>query len=654
MERYFFTYDIECFPNFFSVIFKCLDTGKKFVFEISSRKNDIHNIIEFVKKIKRLIGFNSKHYDNILLMYLYREYNNLKELDAYFINISLKKISDSIIENEEHSEENRELRKKYGYNFHFLSIDLFLYWSKMLRLSKKLSLKSIAINIGWHKIQELPLKPNLDVPVDLMDEVLLYNENDVNVTEAIFNKMKSDVNLRFAAHKKYGFKLEEVVNWDGVKLGLEVLIKRYCDRTGKDYYEVKKLRTHRELMKISDIILPCVKFKKQENKHRVYKKKIEKGKPVLVNQFENFYSLYVYLNNLSVRETSEINCEVLYKGVIYDVKSGGLHSRHTPEVIKPDLSVYNFEDDDVASYYPTLGSKWKFIPEHLGEEFAEELESIRLERINLKAKGLGKSDEANLLKLSLNGGFFGNTNNEHTCMFDRKVTLSICINGQLLLLMLIEKLTDIGVKIDSANTDGISIIYDKTLQNQVRKIIKDWEKDSKCEMETVNYSTVIRNNINNYLAFHPEINGKTEKPKEKGMYLTNPPLDMSRDAIIIPIALRAFYEKGIPIEETILNHKNILDFCLAQKIDRKFSVFWKGELQQNLNRYYVSTEGGYIFKSEDKQKMLHLMKGWTVQIFNDYEEKEMKDYNIDYKYYLSEARKILENSNIIQGSLFQW
>lgn len=237
-------------------------------------------------------------------------------------------------------------------------------------------------------------------------------------------------------------------------------------------------------------------------------------------------------------------------------------------------------------------------------------------------------------------------------MFDRKVTLSICINGQLLLLMLIEKLTDIGVKIDSANTDGISIIYDKVLETQVRGIIKKWEEDSKCEMETVNYSVVVRNNINNYLAFHPEINGKIEKPKEKGMYLTNPPLDMSRDALIIPIALRAYYEKNIPIEETILNHKNIYSFLIGQKVDKKFKVYWGGVEQQRLNRYYVSTSGHYIFKSEDGIKMLHLMKGWTVKILNNVDENKSFDYDINYKYYISETRKILENSTIQQGNLF--
>lgn len=36
-----------------------------------------------------------------------------------------------------------------------------------------------------------------------------------------------------------------------------------------------------------------------------------------------------------------------------------------------------------------------------------------------------------------------------------------------------------------------------------------------------------------------------------------------------------------------------------------------------------------------------MLKGWGVQIFNNYEEKSFVDYNINYTYYLSEINKII-------------
>lgn len=47
---------------------------------------------------------------------------------------------------------------------------------------------------------------------------------------------------------------------------------------------------------------------------------------------------------------------------------------------------------------------WGFVPEHLGQSFSEDLDNIRLERFDLKAKGLGKSNQSELLKLAMNGG----------------------------------------------------------------------------------------------------------------------------------------------------------------------------------------------------------------------------------------------------------
>src|SRR5690606_26419096 len=121
-----------------------------------------------------------------------------------------------------------------------------------------------------HRIQELPISPDKELTYKEMDLVLDYNGNDVDITEAVFNKLKKDINLRFAASKKYGFPLKQCVNWDGVKLGLNVLLKRYCDKFNLDIKEVEKRRTYRGKIELKDIILPEIKFKEREYSHRRY------------------------------------------------------------------------------------------------------------------------------------------------------------------------------------------------------------------------------------------------------------------------------------------------------------------------------------------------------------------------------------------------
>lgn len=255
----------------------------------------------------------------------------------------------------------------------------------------------------------------------------------------------------------------------------------------------------------------------------------------------------------------------------------------------------------------------------------------------------------------MNGGFYGNTNNEYTPMFDMQCMLSITINGQLLLLMLCEQLAKIGVKIDMCNTDGITILYDDRLHDQVEAICDNWQKVSKMELETVDYSKVVRMNINNYLAFYEDKDKKGIK--QKGLFLTfedDPDpmmnLDMSRDFVVIAKALKAYYEHSTPIEQFIRSHKNVYDFCTCQKVDKKYKVFWNGKEQQRLNRYYINKKGAYLYKSKDGQNMEHMMKDFSVEIFNDYFESD--DYKINYEFYISETKKLLNELEPNQMALF--
>lgn len=629
---------MEVYKNFFSCTFIDFDSDETYVFEISERVNQLTEFVEFVNKIRYFIGFNIVHYDNPIIMYLVKNVGELKEKPWDDITMRLKSLSDCIIGDDEGH--NYKLYSKYKYP-PYTSVDLFLYWSKLTRRSRKLSLKSFAININWPRIQELPIPHDSLIRLDQIDDLLSYNKNDSEVTKALARKMSKDINLRVAARTRYGF---DCLSWDGVKLGLNVLVKRYCDRTERDMRDVNALRTYRESIDIGGLLLPIINFKEGDVGVREF---IEDKK--LVRQFKSFYGLWKYLQNLTVTTTKSISCQVMYKGNRYDVKSGGLHTYHNASVVTVPEGWY-YRDKDVSSYYPSFGEAWDIGPEHLGPEFTQELGFVKAERIDLKHRGEGKSSAAELLKLAMNGGFYGNTNNEYTPMYDPRAMLKITMNGQLLLLMLCEALIDIGVVIDMCNTDGITILYPKELHEQVEEICDEWQAMSRMELETVVYTKVVRKDINNYLAFYEE-KGVT-KVKEKGMFLTDPPIDMSHDFVIIPIALRAYFEHGTPIEETIKNHKDIYAFCASMKVDKAYGVWWNGSQQQRLNRYFVTKGGAYLYKSKDGSTMEHMMKGYPVRLFNDYYEAPMEEYNIDYAYYVSKTREVLTELEPTQSTLF--
>lgn len=343
--------DVEVYPNFFCISFVDYDSDAEVTFEISERKNDLGAFYGFIRdNLKQFISFNGIHYDNIICMYLYSNYAKLATLTAEEVCVALKKLNDLIILTDENDRETQRQYARYKRNHPWESIDLFLYWSKLTRVSRKLSLKSLAVNMNWHRIQELPLGPDHVVKVEEIPSIIEYNLNDCRITKELAKRMKKDINLRAEAKKRYGF---HCMSWDGVKLGYNILIKRYSDRIGAEMRQVMELRTPRPTIDIGALILPVIGFKEGSTSKRQF---IDKGK--LVTEFSSFYGLHQYLKTLVVTSTKEINCRVMYGGSRYDVKSGGLHTYHNASVVVPAKGM-SYEDDDVSSYYPSLGKPGK-------------------------------------------------------------------------------------------------------------------------------------------------------------------------------------------------------------------------------------------------------------------------------------------------------
>lgn len=69
-------------------------------------------------------------------------------------------------------------------------------------------------------------------------------------------------------------------------------------------------------------------------------------------------------------------------------------------------------------------------------------------------------------------------------------------------------------------------------------------------------------------------------------------------------------------------------------------------IQQQLNRYYFSKKGTYLYKQKNGQgTMQHVNVGNPVILFNQFEEKPWSTYEIDYGYYVSSTQKIIDEIN---------
>jgi len=141
---------------------------------------------------------------------------------------------------------------------------------------------------------------------------------------------------------------------------------------------------------------------------------------------------------------------------------GGVHSVNEPERFEPDDDE-ELEDVDVDSMYPSIIVSQELYPQHLGPEFTQVYAGILFERLEAKRNGNKLKNET--LKLSVNG-LSGNLQSEYSWCYDPKMALTIRINGQLMLLMLAEGLSELGCRIIQSNTDGVFVLMKKSIRDK--------------------------------------------------------------------------------------------------------------------------------------------------------------------------------------------
>ena len=232
------------------------------------------------------------------------------------------------------------------------------------------------------------------------------------------------------------------------------------------------------------------------------------------------------------------------------------------------------------------------------------------------------------------------------------------MNGQLLLLMLAEKIVQAGGKIKQLNTDGILYLFDKNKKEELDNILSTWEKQTQLELETDKFERFYQFAINDYIGVLDGYS-ETKNPKlikQKGMFISRTSLGKGMQAMIIPKALNEYFVNGIPIENTIKNCTDINDFITYQKVSKEFSVEYNGELVSHINRYYVSRLCPYLFKCKVKDGVrsgyINMLKGHGVKIVNNLDEITKFPTDIDYSYYIGECQKIINQFECQQLSLF--
>ena len=649
-------YDIEVFQNIFHCAIKDTETGKITLFEISNRKNQLQELVEFFKEFENVegswnnsyttdyqfntnkifAGYNNIHYDNPIINYIIDYYNVMKDKTYIEICKSIFNLSKTILNSKEGEE---GIWKKWKYQQWFESFDLLtMLYSTQLRVG----LKEMQVTMQYPNVQEFVYDWDIPLVESKFDEMIQYNINDVESTSELLDRCKKDIELRIAIEDEYGVR---VLSKDGVNIGMKIITQKYLEKTGQTWWDIKDLRSPMDKIPLKDVILPFVKYDSP-----ILKDMLDTLKKQTVSPGRKGYEYKFIFNNLR-----------------YTIGVGGIHSVNDPEIIIPKEDEYLI-DCDVASLYPSMLIQHKFYPKHLGPEFLEVYSKIREERIEAKHNGNKVKNET--LKFALNG-LSGNLQNEHNFCYSPFAVMQIRVNGQLLLLMLAEKLVEIGCKIIQANTDGLFLICKKNKYEEYQKVCKEWEKLTKLELEEDRFEAMYQYAINDYIAVKEGYHKTKDKKliKTKGMFITEVLLGKGLSPKIIPEAIINYFVDNIPVEETIKNCRDIRKFLKAEKTGKQWTVEYNDKIQQRINRFYVSNNGYYLWKFKTDsgvKEYQNMLKGYAVTLHNTfYSDEDLQwkyaqgetfesIYDINYNYYISQCKKIINDIKPKQLNLFNF
>lgn len=606
MNKKVWTYDLETLPNFFCAVFKLKDEQDIRIFEISSYRDDYDALMAFLKtEVMALRGFNNIEFDAQVIEYIWNKKRSVEEIYSFV---------ETLIDSD---------KKPYNSNkFHIFNLDIY----KILHLDNKnrrVGLKWCQFMIDWHNIEDMPFHKAIENREEA-ELIIQYCINDVLSTEELFNKNKKEISLRVDISNKYNLNFYNASN---SKIGSDLILDLYCKQVNLNKYDVRNMKTPRDVIRFSEIIFPYIEFKSTE-----------------------FNMLLSQLKKESIKKGDKFVKSVKYKGFQFDYGLGGIHGSLTETIIKSD-DEYIIIDADVASLYPSIAVVNNLYPEHLGVAFSKiynkDIVSVRLAE---KAKPDGDKAIIAGLKEAANS-VYGKSNEEVSWLYDPKYTYTTTINGQLMLTMLAEDLMNIpNSQLIQINTDGLTIKIKKEDEQLYYDICKNWEKITNLQLEYAYYDKMMIRDVNNYIAVYT--NGKT---KCKGAFeIENIPLHKNKSSLIVRKAIYNYFIYNVPIEETIRNCDNILDFCLGVRMRNGAKLFIynnKGDrkLLSKTLRYFISNRGGVIRKEYVNGDSEYLnaptIKGraWYQTTLNTFTTTSIKEssYDVNYNYYIIQAKDML-------------
>ena len=465
-----FIYDIETYPNVFTLAVEHASSPLQWMFEISDLRNDSREIIAFLQHLKetnaRMVGFNSLGFDYPVIHTLIR----MGHSDAN----TLYQKAMAIIHGQDGDE-------KWMHNVN--PSDRFVQQIDLYKIhhfdnkARATGLKVLEFNMRSDNIEDLPFKVGTNLTPEQIPVLKKYNKHDVAQTKLFYYKTLEMIKFREELTHLYQ---RDFMNHNDTKIGKDYFAMK-LEEAGVALYDFgpsgrTPRQTKRPTIALKDAILPWIEFSNPE-----------------------FTRVLNWLKGQVITETKGVFEDVTARvnGFEFVFGLGGIHGSIESEIVESDAD-FIIVDLDVSSYYPNLAITNRFFPQHLGETFCDIYKHLYEQR---KTYPKGSAENA-MLKLALNG-VYGDSNSAFSVFYDPLFTMSITLNGQLLLCKLAEELLKIeGLQLIQVNTDGLTVRVPRESKSVVNYVRSVWEEMTKLELEEALYKTMYIRDCNNYIAVY--------------------------------------------------------------------------------------------------------------------------------------------------------
>lgn len=418
----------------------------------------------------------------------------------------------------------------------------------------KSSLKIYGGRLHAPTIQDLPIEPDASISPAMREQLRSYCENDLRTTALLLDALRDQIKLRAAMSNQYGVDLR---SRSDAQIAETIIKQEVAAITGQTY---RAPRIGVDSFRYAD---PGIVAFTQPHLRELFSR-------ILKTPFELGGNGSVVLPRWLAEQRIRVGDAEYQMGI------GGLHSCEKSQLVEAGDGLLC--DWDVASYYPSIILQQRLAPPAMGDAFLKVYQSIVSRRI--AAKRAGDKVTADTLKIAVNGSF-GKLGSRYSSLYAPELLIQTTITGQLCLLMLIERMTAAGVRVVSANTDGVVLHCPRELEQTMCDVAWDWMLDTSYELERSDYRMLASRDVNNYLAV--KAGGGV---KGKGVF-ASPGLAKNPDMQIVYRAVAEYLAKGVPIERTIRECRDVRQFVTVRRVQG--GAIWRGEKLGKAVRFYYAT-----------------------------------------------------------------